>query len=418
MADYRMHRQAGLATLAVTLILVFIATTAALYANKNAFVFQKSSANHYQHLKAFEAAEAGANELAARLQADVALLTDNVPGNDGNTVLLQKAASSGGARCANGAIDSAYIFKSSYSNYVAGVSPASDRYRFAAGRYFSNALPLLTASAGVNPGLAYRAQAFLDGGTVSIVSEGCADDATATPSITAPACANDGPKAQVRTQIKLPAMINTGNNALINKGYMDIFGAVHVAPDAGAPTPNCDVVTGGTLTHTGSAGYQQTSVPEIAGLSSDNFFKMIFGADKAAVKANASVVTPTTGCPAIAAGTSVLWIEGNWTLTSGCTLSTGNPLVVIVNGNLTQNGGELQVTGFLYAQNVNRNTQITVNGAAAFDGNMDGLIPNGPADGNATHAAYGSTAIYYNPDKFKVAPLTQGSGVAGSWVDF
>ncbi|MBY0446996.1 MAG: pilus assembly PilX N-terminal domain-containing protein, partial [Burkholderiales bacterium] len=82
--------QQGIAALAVTLVLTLIATIFVLSTNKNSYIFQKTSVNHYQQTQAFEAAEAGSQATLLQIRRDIEAINLN-PDYDG--IILKKIKS-------------------------------------------------------------------------------------------------------------------------------------------------------------------------------------------------------------------------------------------------------------------------------------------------------------------------------------
>jgi PilX N-terminal len=87
----RLFHQKGVAALTVTLVLTLIATVFVLSTNKNSYIFQKTSVNHYQQVQAFEAAEAGAQATLLQMRRDIEAINSN-ENYDG--VILKKIKSS------------------------------------------------------------------------------------------------------------------------------------------------------------------------------------------------------------------------------------------------------------------------------------------------------------------------------------
>ncbi|WP_432720898.1 pilus assembly PilX N-terminal domain-containing protein [Jeongeupia wiesaeckerbachi] len=440
MSTFQPIRQRGLATLAVTLILVFIATIAVLYASRNAFIFQKSSSNQYQYLKSFEAAEAGANELAAQVEADLALLSDSNTSNDGSTIILQKStAASGSGSCFSNLGQQPYEFKAPYA-------ASGNTKLFAADRYFTQRVALLDSTGLSDPNLAYRARASIEGSKVNIYSEGCADESVATPTSNSPACADGSqPKALIRRSAQLTGGITYGGSALTTKDYFDMRGSITVdKPNPAAPAPACAVLVGDSYTFGGTQSLSAGSLEQNTGLnalSEADFFSKIFGGEtKASLKAKAdagataspptAIVVTDGSCPSSVASTvKLVWYEGN--LSSNCTIGGGK--TVIVNGNIT---ASVTVTGFLYGQNVLLNGAAQVIGAAAFGGYVDAaalgtLLPtyigtnvtNGKTDGDnpslsTTHAAQGALHVTYDPSAIHPPTDITANSATGSWIDF
>ncbi|MBM5570293.1 MULTISPECIES: pilus assembly PilX family protein [Deefgea] len=421
-------KQNGIATLAVTLILVLIATVATLYANRQAFIFQKTSANYYANNKAFEAAEAGANEFAARIQSDLNIISTGGTG----TEIITPTVATGATACRDN-------FFNAYS-FVSDFADSTSPNQFASDRYFSKRLKENGAPDSL--GLGFRVRAVMNGLSMTITSTGCADDSTATPSNTAPACVTAGqPTATVSVVLPLKGRFNPNKAGFSVKGYADSRGSI-TSNNSNPPTTGfCPIVSGDSFTRNGATDGTITPYSDIAALTQDQYFEMYFGSPKSEVKAAATAagtVFNSSGCPTVTGNPLTVWIEGDFNPGS-CTISAKN---VIVNGNIIGNSLNLQVNGLLYANNLySKSGTISVLGALAIAGdldaaalgqtfsNFDGTQPNavnGKTDATngalfSTHSMNGSTHVVYDPTKLG-NPIPPGGSAsqfkAGLWRDF
>lgn len=440
-------KQQGIAALSVTLLLVFIATVAALYANRNSFILQKTSVNYYQQAKALEAAEAGANEFVNRIIQDMDILSDADPTNDNTTVILTNTLPTGGT-CAGqlGAVP--YAFRAAYVD-------SSNPLVFANGRYFSNRVDWISTPAGTTADQAYRVRASLQNGRIDMISEGCADDAVANPSITAPSCSNsDQPKATVRRSIAVTGGVTIGGSALLVKTYMDARGSITIdKPDPSKPDPQCAILSGESYSFGGVQqfwGVPTAQLNSLATMSENDFFKSVFGGTSiedmrveaqcdncGTGGADTSLYITDGSCPAsIPSSVKLIWYEGD--ITVACNFAAkapGQNLNVIVNGNVKQNAN-ITMDGLFYAKNVYQNGQVKVQGQAAIAGHWDIAAPgttltnyigqpvvNGKTDAtnpalSTTHSGLGSVHVTF--DRSKITPPKDPSTTvsSSSWIDF
>lgn len=421
-------KQNGIATLAVTLILVLIATVATLYANRQAFVFQKTSANYYANSKAFEAAEAGANEFAARVLSDL----NKISTGTGTVELIQAYVATGANACHDNFFN-AYSFTPAFAD-------STVPQNFASNRFFSNRISGNGAPDAL--GLGYRVTATMSGLNMVITSTGCADDNTTAPTNSAPACVTAGqPTAKVTMTLPLKGRFNPNKAGFSVKGYADSRGSI-TSNDSNPATPGwCAIVSGDSFTRNGATDGAITPFSDIKNLTQDQYFEMYFGSPKSVIKAAATAagtVYNTGTCPTITGNPLTVWIEGDFNPGS-CNISAKN---VIVNGNIIGNSLNLQVQGLLYANNLySKSGNISVLGALAIAGDLDaaplgqtfannnGTQPNavnGKADAAIgdlffTHSMNGSTHVTYDPTK--LGDPNPPGGIAsqfkaGLWHDF
>lgn len=421
-------KQNGIATLVVTIILVLIATVATLYANRQAFIFQKTSANYYANSKAFEAAEAGANEFAARVLSDL----NKISTATGTVEIIKVAVATGTTACHDNFFN-AYSF---HSDFADTTTPQN----FATDRYFSNRISGNGAPDAL--GLGYRVTAKMSGLNMVITSTGCADDSTTAPTNSAPACVTAGqPTATVTVTLPLKGRFNPNNAGFSIKGYADARGSL-TSNDSNPATPGwCAIVSGDSFTRDGVTDGTITPYSDIKNLTPDQYFEMYFGSPKSVIKAAAAAagtVFNTGACPTVTGNPLTVWIEGDFN-PGACNISAKN---VIVNGNITGSTLNLKVQGLLYANNLySQSGTISVLGAFALAGdldaaplgqvfsNFDNTQPNAVnsktdallSDRATTHSLNGSTHVTYDPTK--LGDPNPPSGIAsqfkaGSWHDF
>ncbi|MEN9657004.1 MAG: hypothetical protein RL571_469 [Pseudomonadota bacterium] len=390
----------GVAALAVTLILTLIATLFVLSTNKNSYLFQKTSVNHYQQTQAFEAAEAGAQATLLQMRKDLEAINAN-PNYDG--VILKKSKSNLAVPSANNC---------GWDD----VSNNGDSYEYSeqfkiSNQVFSNKTISLFQKLDnqtINAdNTAWRSTVDLANGIVS--SEGCVD--VSTPR--GPFCAdiaNDQTAAVVRRGFDLPhtARFNPKKIALTVKGHVDMSGSISLDPNSGQPKPACNVSTGGDFDYWGAPlSPDSINNTPLAKLSHLALFNAFFGMSPADFKAQASLYHPPLGsdtvteCPK---ATGLIWINGNFTPPAGCEIGSSYPrfapAIVIVGGNaanaLTANGpggntisNSTLINGMLYTHHFNGSLHVL--GAMVVNGDIDG-VKNEVFDSRSGDCLYGACA--------------------------
>lgn len=434
------RNQTGVATLAVTLILTLIATLFVLSTNKNSYLFQKTSVNHYQQTQAFEAAEAGAQATLLQMRRDIAAINLD-PAFDG--VILKKSASNpppapGTNQCG---WDSAVNLGDSYqfSNQF-----ISNKLIFSAK---NNSLFQQIGNQKINADhTAWRSTINLTTGIVS--SEGCADEAANQ----GPYCnnaASDQTAAVVRRGFDIPtkAIFNPKKIALTVKGHVDMSGSMTLDPHSGQPAPLCNVSTGGALDRWGAGpGADSTHNSALANLTDAQIFGAIFGMSPASFKAQATQINPTgggsvvTSCPQ---GSGLIWINGDFTPPANCVIGSSYPVlaptIVVVGGSGSHSlaaggpGGNMisvstLISGMLFTRNFNGSIQVL--GAMAVNGDIEGQL-NGSFDTTPNDCQFGmcaarptgsNGAINVAYDERMFIGASAGGNLSGnkpgSWHDF
>ncbi|UXY14225.1 pilus assembly PilX N-terminal domain-containing protein [Chitiniphilus purpureus] len=409
-------RQRGAAALFVTLMLVAIATIATLYANRSAYLFQRSSVNQYQYNLALGAAEAGMNAFIAQVEADF----QNI--NTTSTTIIEKDTGAGGATsCLPGSGASNVKFRNAYAT--------ANNQRFDGTKYFTGTYDLVSSPAsGVNPALAYRVQGRLDGGVMSIISEGCMGNTGSGHNT----CSGEVPRAKVRRQVKISGGISLGDTAVTIGNYGDTWQSIHVTATTAAKYPTCAVMYANSFEDYGSTSYQckaGTCDPEDPEPSlASNLFTKIFGKSKSEIK-TAAGANVYTGCPPTGTYTSkIIWLEGD--VTGTCTINATNSFIVI-NGALKPVNFNVVGSGFVYANNVYGEGTIDIMGSIAVESTWD-VAPEGQVIGSnantrfdaangslaPTHAYKGSTKVTYEKvDGSGILPPELNSA-SKSWADF
>lgn len=145
-----------------------------------------------------------------------------------------------------------------------------------------------------------------------------------------------------------------------------------------------------------------------ANMSASQFFQYWFGADKTAIQNTATRVRCNGECAATlaAAGSRVLWIDGNARLSSGVIGSASAPVVIIASGALEITGGA-RVTGVVYSMAPQTRLSVT-------QGGIDGAVIAEQDLRIETAGTY-----RYNPVVLQIAQTRLGRFVPipGSWSD-
>ena len=146
----------------------------------------------------------------------------------------------------------------------------------------------------------------------------------------------------------------------------------------------------------------------LAQMTPDRFFESWFGADKKMIQSVATRIRCEGDCSGAvaAAGSRVIWLEGNARLTNG-TLGTSNaPVVVIASGTL-QVSGSVRITGVVYSM-------APVTELGLMSGRLDGALI---AENNLLIQDGG--ALTYQPLALQAAQTRLGTfvPVPGSWSD-
>ena len=373
-------RQRGAATLLVAMVLLIGVTLVVMVTARTSFMDQRISANEIRAKAAFEAAQAGMDRGIASLATNTALPAGQVAVNAGGQIVgfyevaFCDANNPGTLNCAN----------------VTGCT---------------------------NPG---------DPERVLIFSCGWSDDQV-------------GLQQMVQVAQRRPAVPNPPSNPLTSRGVVNVQGSASVTNYFN----NLTIWTGNDLTNIGNSGktyIRNPNVPtpplgtsppppppncvsnadyicttdintvgpdviandtSLSSLTSDQFFTNYFGTTPEEYK------TQTEGMD------SIVWLDGNSSLTGGTTLGTeADPVVVIVDGNLSLGAGNITVNGILVVLgDVNLSGNFLVNGSAIVAGN-DGT--------QGTISGTGNLDVIYNPMTVRNAGGEDGlsASEAGSWRDW
>ena len=403
--------QRGSAALAVTLVLFFVMTMVAAYANRNHLFEWRASANHVRATQAFEAAEAG-------LEWSLGMLNDPRPMNEH---CLPKEGTEDSFRARHLAV-SARTATLEPRDEVGGARAVcvrdGDAWRCnCPGRGDSLAAPsgdgkaasafIVQISPGPKPGL------------LRLESTGCSQAAGACSPGT-----DTVADATARTQILvglLPALATAPVAAL----------TVRDGVDAGVGSPglhHADAASAGFAVHAGGAvlapnarittapgGPASAAVIEhdeaLHALSGERFFASFFGLDMATWAAQpvvASVDCSSDCSEALRRAAevhSLLWVNGDLQIDGTTQLgSRERPLAIVVAGSVRVQG-QPALHGVLYARGLHWSGGGSLYGAAIVEG---------------AYTGDGAPELVYDPSVLRT--LMRGTGtyarLPGSWRDF
>jgi len=405
-----LHKQRGVASLLVSLVILTVITAITLYTAKNMLTEQKLSNNDYRARQAFEAAEAGLNAAIQYL--------DNGRNRNADTCAdPNNPVDTEPCMTVDGTSDADPIFDSNGD-----------------GTADTNTLTVGQTQATVEV-------TELNGGlTLRIRSEGVSDDNTAKRVVTQDIVAlNPFPNLPDNPLTTRGQLAVNGSATVYNpEGHSTIWSgngvelgsnnatATEVADvtDPGYPscmdTPmTCNTIPSSNKVTIGLDVIENDS--SLAALTDDEFFENFFGYNPTTYLAD-YVTIPTT--PANAQADShlttgeVIWVEGDANLsgvTVGCEVAvTGSnvcpesqtiPTIVIVNGNLTVTGTS-KFYGILYTTGT-----LTLSGATTVTG---AAISATDIQSNVG----GSLDVWYNSDVLKALGTSGNiSPSSGSWTD-
>lgn len=142
--------------------------------------------------------------------------------------------------------------------------------------------------------------------------------------------------------------------------------------------------------------------------SADQFFQRWFGADKRFIQTQATRITCSGECAGsvAAAGSRVIWLEGNARLSSGNLGTAAAPVIIVATGNL-QLAGSVRITGIIYSMAPVTTVQLGM-------GTVDGAL----IAENSVHVSQGGQ-LSYNAVVLQRAQSSLGRfvSVPGGWSD-
>lgn len=355
------NRQQGLATIVISLMLLFGIAVVTLYANRVAIFDLRMANNQYHGGKAFQAAEAGLEYATAMLQ-DAAWRSANLTSTSTpDTVLYTLAA----------------------AQAVGGVADQTFTYAIT--------------------------QLGTDDSVLRIDSTGCSES-----------CANGSATVSQVLYFK-SALAGVPSAPLTAKGNIQTGGNADII-NTDESTNGLTVHAGGGNVQVGSATLTTVSgtPPEasvvkddttLSSLSDDQFFMEFFGDTKENVKNSAYQVTCSGVCNTELSGQTgkVIYVTGDTDITSNLTIGSSTaPVILIVDGTL-HISGNVEIWGILYCtaivwDNTGMGT-VNVHGSAVAEGDFTGT---------------GTPTITYDTDVMNNLHDALGTyaKVLGTWRDY
>jgi hypothetical protein len=416
--------QRGAAALTITLVLFFVMTLVAAFANRNHMLEQRASANQLRATQAFEAAEAG-------IEWTIAMLNNPQPIDD---------------RCGATNADAARSFRERYlaADRFSGMQRPATRMQDGkavalqaacvrsstgwdcscpAGGTASLSPPAIDGAA---PAFTVQFTAAPQPGVVQLLATGCS---SLGGECAVPGSTGTDAVAHVQVLLGLVPGLSTPPAAPLT-----VKGAVQ-AGDAQIGLFNADASSGGATVHAGAlvnapsarlatvaGGAAALSAIEsdaaLAAATTDRFFAAFFGVDKALwqqhpgvahLRCSGDCASALAQAIGSAATHRMVWIDGDAHIDGPLVLGTPQqPVIVIVNGSMTLGAG-VTLHGLLYATQLVWNDAVAgtaaVHGAAISEGNYQGS---------------GAPDFVY--DSAILASLKTGTGsfarLPGSWKDF
>ncbi|MCF6217271.1 MAG: pilus assembly PilX N-terminal domain-containing protein [Gammaproteobacteria bacterium] len=306
-------RQRGIATLMISLILLFSITMMTLYAANNTMTETRIAANDYRSKLAYEAAQAGLEATIAALQT----VANRSPLDDGNEV-----DDADGFIDSNGAIQ-----------------------------------PTVTLSNGSSYQVSYSNPIQHDTSLIVITATGRSDD-------------NSGVKTISQAIQLLPLAMDIPSAGLVTGG-----GVTVTAPEPRqSNTVSTTQSTLATPRRTTESSCQNSRTTRHASPSPGSLFDNTFKIDKATLKNSATTVA-CTHCSVgsfIGIAGGIAWLEGDIRIAGNGTLgSHDKPILIVVDGDLTMVGnmiynGLIYTTGDYHASA----GTLKINGAVIVEGNF------------------------------------------------
>lgn len=359
------HKQQGMATLLVAIVLLISITLVVLVSAQSVVTQQRIIANEQRATQAFEAAYAGLDYGMSYFQANTA------DDNDDD------------------ALDS--LLAGNSWTYFSGTSGPSYRVKFVDD---------------VDPGNLK---------IVSLVAEGRSDDQSAISSM-------------AMTVSGTPALADAPGNPVTARGFINMSGSGTITNLEGATTVWTGEVidfsamsTNTIVKHPSAAGGIESSsasnkgpdvVDNDANLSTLNdtqYFQNFFGLTEANYKGSVAglEVDPDVTSMSTLDGENgkVIWVDGDAAFTGTPVIGTADePVVLIIDGNMS-GAGNVTVNGLLFVTgNFSGTGSLDVNGAVVIRGDMSGT---------------GSMDAFFDSDVLdNLGDAGRGAGVPGTWTDF
>lgn len=420
------HRQRGVASLAVTLLLFFAMCLVAAYANRGVLFEQRASANQYRAAQAFEAAEAGIEWAIAQLNQPQRINGQCRPSTDAADTSFRE-------RFVQSQPDTGRLAPVSWTLGSTAIALQPACVRAATGwscRCPSNSLPSLDAvdpsDSMPHPAFAVQFSAEAQPGLIRITSTGCSSAAGPCR----PGAAGR-PDASARLQVVLgllPGLRVAPTAALTAQGSVDVGTAALGVHNPDVASGGVTVRTGGSLigsalrlsTAPGGAAGASVSAQDatLTSIGSDRLFATHFGVEKVNWDSHSAVqaidcrsecaVQVATAIDGVAANRMVS-IPGDARLTGPVTLGLpAQPVVLVVGGTLTLSG-DVTLYGLVYA------TDIRWDDSSGPQAQVHGALISA-----ATYRGNGTPDLHYDAAVLRALQRHTGSyvRVPGSWRDF
>lgn len=413
-----MTPQRGLASLGVTIMMLFGMTLVLAFINRGLIFEQRTSSNQYRATKAYEMAEAGVDWALAQINyLGPISATCSTTGTLGTTFRGRYFTSD-----ATGNITP--------RTYGTGTRLQAGCIRTASGLQCScpSSSAISFPSGALGPVFAVEFQAVAgQPNIVEVISRGCtaADsrciagatgtaDATSTVRVLAGAIQVIGRAPQAPLTARTSVSLGAGTGFTITNTFPD-SGGVTINSGTNYITNPSSSINLVTVPGTPISASVYSNDSTLANKTADQMFQTYFGMTKDDYKAlpTVTVVDCSTTCGradfenALTKGTN-LWINGNLDITANATYgSVSNPLTIVVNGEAALRGGIL-INGIIYATAQNWD-----------DGGTGAAGVNGALIAENAFGAVGSLTVAYDPNIFLPPPFNNGlfARVPGSWRD-
>ncbi len=436
-------RQRGAGALIVVLVLFFVISLVAAYANRNIIFEQKISANQYRSTQAFEAAEAGVEWALALLNG----------GKVDTSCLPSATGTSFRARYLNIDTSTGAVSSQLWPNPVGGPNTYSVQCVANGGGWScscpTNAAPSLTppVTAATAPAFKISVLPSTGGpGFVTLRAQGCTR--LDQNCLSFPPSVSEGDASEVITAVVAlkgalatppAAALTTARSAAGTAGQVDFSAGGTLAVTNAEPrvagltvdaagnvsTTNLSLTSTPGSSGSGSFLAGDTAVPAPlattpAPSANDGLFATVFGMSRTAYQQQPATITlscpaecGTANLAAVAAANPgrILWLEGDAALAGGSAASIGSPaapVVLVSHGNLTVTGAPVTLYGLLYSYNAagawTTGGPLSIVGAAVVEGDVLGG---------------GNLSVSYDLPTLSRLRLASGSfvRVPGSWTD-
>lgn len=424
--SHTVHRQRGVAALAVTLLLFFAMCLVAAYANRGLVFEQRASANQYRAAQAFEAAEAGIEWAIAQLNQPQRIDGQCLPSDNVTDTSFRE-------RFVRSHADSGRLVPVSWTSGTTAIALQAACVRGTAGWSCScpsNGLPSLdavdTEDGMPHPAFTVQLSAEAQPGLIRITSSGCSSaDGPCRPR------SGGRPDASARLQVVLgllPGLRAAPTAALTVKGSVDAGAAALGVHNPDVASGGLTVRAGGNLigsalrltTAPGGAAGASVSTHDAAlsSIDSDRLFATHFGVDKANWNTHAAVlaIDCRSECAARVASAingvaanRMVSITGDARLSGPVTLgSAARPVLLVVDGTLTLSG-DVTLYGLVYASKIHWDA-----------GSGPQAQARGALISASAYRSNGSPDLHYDAAVMRALQLHTGSfaRVPGSWRDF